>query len=288
METVKTVILLTLLTLLMVWIGGIFGGQSGMLIALLIAGAMNFFSYFYSDKLVLSHYHAVEVDEKTAPGLIAIVRRLAIKAGLPMPKVYIIPEEVPNAFATGRNPSHAAVAVTEGLLDLLNEEEIEAVLAHELSHVRHYDILIGTVAATIAGAIAWIANIMQFSAFFGGGRDEESPNPIVMLILSIILPIAAGIIQMAVSRSREFEADAGAAYLTGHPEWLESALIKLENYNRQGILPEATPETAHMFIVNPFTGKDFSFANLFRTHPTTEERIERLEEIRREMMQGRA
>ena len=288
METVKTVILLTLLTLLMVWIGGIFGGQSGMLIALLIAGVMNFFSYFYSDKLVLSHYHAVEVDEKTAPGLIAIVRRLAKKAGLPMPKVYIIPEKVPNAFATGRNPSHAAVAVTEGLLDLLNEEEIEAVLAHELSHVRHYDILIGTIAATIAGAIAWIANIMQFGAFFGGGRDEESPNPIVMLILSIILPIAAGIIQMAVSRSREFEADAGAAYLTGHPEWLESALIKLENYNRQGILPEATPETAHMFIVNPFTGKDFSFANLFRTHPTTEERIERLEEIRREMMQGRA
>ena len=288
METVKTVILLTLLTLLMVWIGGIFGGQSGMLIALLIAGGMNFFSYFYSDKLVLSHYHAVEVDEKTAPGLIAIVRRLAKKAGLPMPKVYIIPEKVPNAFATGRNPSHAAVAVTEGLLDLLNEEEIEAVLAHELSHVRHYDILIGTVAATIAGAIAWIANIMQFGAFFGGGRDEESPNPIVMLILSIILPIAAGIIQMAVSRSREFEADAGAAYLTGHPEWLESALIKLENYNRQGILPEATPETAHMFIVNPFTGKDFSFANLFRTHPTTEERIERLEEIRREMMQGQA
>ena len=288
MEAVKTVILLTLLTLLMVWIGGIFGGTSGMLIALLIAGVMNFFSYFYSDKLVLAHYHAVEVDEKTAPGLIAIVRRLADKAGLPMPRVYIIPEEVPNAFATGRNPSHAAVAVTEGLLDLLNEEEIEAVLAHELSHIRHYDILIGTVAATIAGAIAWIANIMQFGAFFGGGRDENSPNPIVMLILSIILPIAAGIIQMAVSRSREFEADAGAARLTGHPEWLESALIKLENYNRRGILPEATPETAHMFIVNPFTGKNISFANLFRTHPTTEQRIERLEEIRREMMAGRA
>ncbi|WP_353661901.1 zinc metalloprotease HtpX [Hydrogenimonas sp. SS33] len=283
MEAVKTVILLTLLTLLMVWIGGMFGGTSGMLIALLFAGAMNFFSYFYSDKLVLKHYHAVEVDETTAPGLIAIVRRLAQKAGLPMPKVYIIPEKVPNAFATGRNPRHAAVAVTEGLLDLLNEEEIEGVLAHELSHVRHYDILIGTIAATIAGAIAWIANIMQFGAFFGGGRDEDSPNPIVMLILSIILPLAAGIIQMAVSRSREYEADAGAAYLTGHPEWLESALVKLENYNRQGILPEATPETAHMFIVNPFTGKNVSFANLFRTHPSTEDRIARLEEIRREM-----
>ncbi|WP_456450597.1 zinc metalloprotease HtpX [Hydrogenimonas sp.] len=285
MEAIKTVFLLTLMTLLMVWIGGIFGGTSGMLIALLIAGVINFVSYFYSDKLVLRHYHAVEVDERSAPGLVAIVRRLAQKAGLPMPKVYIIPEPVPNAFATGRNPSHAAVAVTEGLLELLNEEEIEAVLAHELSHIRHYDILIGTIAATIAGAIAWIANIMQFGAFFGG-RDENSPNPIVMLLLSIILPIAAMIIQMAVSRSREFEADAGAARLTGHPEWLESALLKLENYNRRSMLPEATPETAHMFIVNPFTGKDISFANLFRTHPTTEQRIERLEELRREMMRG--
>ncbi len=286
MEAVKTVILLTLMTLLMVWIGGLFGGTSGMLIALLIAGGMNFYAYFNSDKMVLAHYHAVEVDEHSAPGLIAIVRRLAEKADIPMPRVYIIPEKVPNAFATGRNPEHAAVAVTEGLLDLLSEEEIEAVLAHELSHVRHYDILVGTVAATIAGAIAWIANIMQFGAFFGGGRDEESPNPIVMLILSIILPLAAAVIQMAVSRSREFMADEGAAYLTGHPEWLESALMKLENYNRQGILPEATPETAHMFIVNPFTGKDISFANLFSTHPTTEQRIERLEEIRRKMARG--
>ncbi len=282
MEAVKTVILLTLMTLLMVWVGGIFGGQSGMLIALAIAGVMNFFSYFYSDKLVLRHYHAVEVDERSAPGLLEIVRRLSEKAGIPMPKVYIIPESVPNAFATGRNPSHAAVAVTEGLLELLDEEEVEAVLAHELSHVRHYDILIGTIAATIAGAIAWIANIMQFGAIFGG-RDNNSPNPILMLVMSIILPLAAGIIQMAVSRSREFEADAGAARLTGHPEWLASALMKLENYNRRGMLPEATPETAHMFIVNPFTGKDFSFANLFRTHPTTEQRIERLEQLRREM-----
>jgi len=285
MESVKTIVLLTLMTLLMVWVGGIFGGIDGMLIALLIAAAMNFYSYFYSDKLVLAQYNAVEVDEHSAPGLIEIVRRLANKAGLPMPKVYIVPEPIPNAFATGRNPSHAAVAVTEGLLDLLDEDEIEAVLAHELSHVRHYDILIGTIAATIAGAIAWIANIMQFGAFFGGSREEENtPNPIIMIVLSIILPIAAGIIQMAVSRSREFMADEGAARITGHPEWLQSALIKLENYNAQGLLPEATPETAHMFIVNPFTGKDFSFANLFRTHPTTEQRIERLEEIKREMM----
>ncbi|WP_457598315.1 zinc metalloprotease HtpX [Hydrogenimonas sp.] len=282
MEAVKTVVLLTLMTLLMVWVGGIFGGQSGMLIALAIAGVMNFVSYFYSDKLVLKHYRAVEVDEQSAPGLLAIVRRLAQKAGLPMPKVYIIPEPVPNAFATGRNPSHAAVAVTEGLLELLNEEEVEAVLAHELSHVRHYDILIGTIAATIAGAIAWIANIMQFGAMFGG-RDDRNVNPILMLVLSLVLPLAAGIIQMAVSRSREFMADEGAARLTGHPEWLASALMKLENYNRRGVLPEATPETAHMFIVNPFTGKDVSFASLFRTHPTTEQRIERLEALRREM-----
>jgi len=285
MESIKTIVLLTLMTLLMVWVGGIFGGVDGMLIALLIAAVMNFFSYFYSDKLVLAQYNAVEVDEHSAPGLIEIVRRLANKAGLPMPKVYIVPEPIPNAFATGRNPSHAAVAVTEGLLDLLDEDEIEAVLAHELSHVRHYDILIGTIAATIAGAIAWIANIMQFGAFFGGGREEENtPNPIIMILLSIILPIAAGIIQMAVSRSREFMADEGAARITGHPEWLQSALIKLENYNAQGLLPEATPETAHMFIINPFTCKDISFASLFRTHPTTEQRIERLEEIKREMM----
>ncbi len=282
MEAVKTVVLLTLMTLLMVWVGGIFGGTSGMLIALAIAGVMNFVSYFYSDKLVLRHYRAIEVDERSAPGLLEIVRRLARKAGVPMPKVYIIPEQVPNAFATGRNPSHAAVAVTEGLLELLSEEEVEAVLAHELSHVRHYDILIGTIAATIAGAIAWIANIMQFGAMFGG-RDDRNVNPILMLVLSLILPLAAGIIQMAVSRSREFMADEGAARLTGHPEWLASALMKLENYNRRGILPEATPETAHMFIVNPFTGKDFSFASLFRTHPTTEQRIERLEALRREM-----
>jgi len=285
MEAVKTIVLLTLMTLLMVWIGGVFGGMDGMLIALLIAAVMNFFSYFYSDKLVLKQYNAIEVDEHNAPGLIEIVKRLTNKAGLPMPKVYIIPEQVPNAFATGRNPSNAAVAVTEGLLELLNEDEIEAVLAHELSHIQHYDILIGTIAATIAGAIAWIANIMQFGAFFGGSKEEENtPNPIIMILLSIILPIAAAIIQMAVSRSREFMADEGAARITGHPEWLQSALIKLENYNVQGLLPEATPETAHMFIINPFTGKDFSFANLFRTHPTTEQRIERLEEIKREMM----
>ncbi len=284
MEKFKTFILMFSLTLLFMWIGAIFGGKSGAMMAFIFVGLMNFMSYFYSDKMVLSHYDAIEVDESKAPGLYAIVRRLTKKAKLPMPKVYIIPDRVPNAFATGRNPSHAAVAVTEGILDLLSEEEIEGVLAHELSHVRHYDILTGTIAATIAGAIAWIANIMQWGAMFGGGRDDErGSNPLLMIVLAILLPIAATIIQMAISRSREYEADAGAARLTGHPEWLESALIKLENYNRQGIIHNATQETSHMFIVNPFSGKDISFASLFSTHPSTEDRIKRLEELKQKM-----
>lgn len=284
MEKFKTFLLMFCLTLLFMWLGAMFGGQSGMLFALVVVGLMNFVSYFYSDKMVLAHYNAVEVDKQSAPGLYAIVERLAKKAGLPMPKVYIIPDRIPNAFATGRNPSHAAVAVTEGILDLLNEEEIEGVLAHELSHVRHYDILTGTIAATIAGAIAWIANIMQWGAIFGGGRDDDrGSNPFVMIMLAILLPIAASIIQMAISRSREYEADAGAAKLTGHPEWLQSALIKLENYNKQGIIHGATEETSHMFIVNPFAGKNLSFASLFSTHPSTEDRVKRLEELKHEI-----
>ena len=191
MERIKTVFLLTLLTLLLVWIGGVYGGQSGMLIALVFAGVMNFVSYFYSDKMVLSHYNAIEVTQKEAPGLYDIVQKLSLKANIPLPKIYIIPDPTPNAFATGRNPQNAAVAVTEGLLELLDEEEVEAVLAHEISHVKHYDILIGTIAATIAGAIAFLANIMQFGAMFAG-RDEERPNPFLMILLSIILPIPAG------------------------------------------------------------------------------------------------
>lgn len=280
MERGKTIFLLTLMTILFVWLGGIFGGQSGMLIGLLIAGAMNFYSYFYSDKLVLSHYNAVEVDESNAPELLRMVHKLTKRADMPMPRVYIIPEKIPNAFATGRNPEHAAVAVTEGLLDMMEHDEVEAVIAHELSHVKHYDILIGTIAATFAGAISMIANMMQFGAMFGG-RDGNRPHPILMIALSIIMPIVAMMIQMAVSRSREFIADEGAARLTGHPEWLQSALSKLENYNKRGMMHEATQQTAHMFIINPFTGKDVSFANLFRTHPTTQDRIERLEALKR-------
>lgn len=282
MEVVKTVVLLTLMSVLFVWVGGIMGGTQGMVIALIIAGAMNFVSYFYSDQLVLRHYNAEEISRAQARGLYTIVERLCVKANLPMPKVYIIPDMTPNAFATGRNPTNAAVAVTEGLLQLLDDEEVEAVLAHELSHVRHYDILVGTVAATIAGAIGFVANMMQFGVMFGGDR-ENRPNPIVMIALAIILPLAAAVIQMAISRNREYMADEGAARLTRHPEWLQSALAKLSNYNRQGMVHEATQESAHMFIINPFSGKDISFASLFSTHPSTEDRIARLEELKFEL-----
>ncbi len=282
MEVVKTVVLLTLMTLLFVWVGGMMGGTQGMMIALVLAGIMNFVSYFYSDTLVLRHYNAVPVTREAANGLYAIVERISQKANLPLPQIYIIPDSIPNAFATGRNPSHAAVAVTEGLLQLLDDEEVEAVLAHEMSHVRHYDILVGTIAATIAGAIGVIANMMQFGAIFGGDR-ENRPNPIVMIALAIILPLAAAVIQMAISRNREYMADEGSARLTAHPEWLQSALAKLTNYNAQGMVHEATPESAHMFIINPFSGKDISFASLFSTHPSTEDRIARLEALKFEL-----
>jgi len=279
MERLKTVFLLTLLTVLLVWLGGFFGGTTGMVIALVAAGGMNFYAYYYSDKMVLKHYNAVEVDARSAPGLYSMVQRLSHKANLPMPKVYIVPDRVPNAFATGRNPENAAVAVTEGLLQLLNEDEIEGVIAHELSHVRHYDILVGTIAATIAGAIAMIANIMQFAAMFGG-RGNNSPHPIVMIGLAIVLPLAATVIQMTVSRSREYMADEGAAKLTGKPQHLQSALLKLENYAKQATMQQAQPQNAHMFIINPFSGKKMQFGSLFQTHPSTQDRVARLEQLK--------
>jgi heat shock protein HtpX len=277
MEQFKTYALMIGLTLLFIWFGGLIAGKSGMLIAFLVAMGMNFYAYYYSAEQVLEHYHAIPVDRHSAPELYAIVERLTRRANLPMPQLYIIPEEQPNAFATGRDYEHSAVAVTEGLLELLDEEEVEAVIAHELSHIKHYDMLIGTVAATIAGAIAMLAN---FGMFFGG-NDEDRPNPIVMMILMIVMPIVATIIQMTVSRSREFLADEGAAELTGHPEWLQSALLKLEEYAKRLTLPEAEPQTSHLFIINPFTGKEFSFQELFSTHPSTQQRIERLEELKR-------
>jgi len=278
MEKFKTYFLMVGLTLLFIWFGGLIGGKSGMIIAFIMAAGMNFYAYYYSDKQVLAHYDAIPVDESNAPGLYEIVRELTQRAGLPMPKLYIIPDPIPNAFATGRDYEHAAVAVTEGLLNLLDEEEIAGVIAHELSHIKHYDMLIGTVAATIAGAISMLAN---FGMLFGG--DRENRNPLVDIILMIVMPLAATIIQMTISRSREFEADRGAAMITGHPEWLQSALSKLENYARGGVIHDAEPQTAHMFIVNPFSGIGSALGNLFRTHPTTEERIERLEELKAQL-----
>jgi len=276
MEQFKTYALMTGLTLLFIWFGGMIAGQTGMIIAFLVAAGMNFYAYYYSDQQVLKHYNAIPVDHTSASGLYHIVLKLTQKAELPMPALYIIPEQQPNAFATGRDYEHAAVAVTEGLLDLMTEEEVEAVIAHELSHIKHYDMLIGTVTATIAGAIAMLAN---FGMFFGGG-DRDRPNFIVMIALMFIMPMAASIIQMTVSRNREFMADEGAAKMTGHPEWLQSALAKLDSYARGTSLPEADPQTAHMFIINPFTGRDMSLKQLFSTHPSTESRIERLEALK--------
>jgi heat shock protein HtpX len=276
MEQFKTYALMIGLTLLFIWFGGMIAGQTGMIIAFIAAVGMNFYAYYYSHEQVLKHYHAVPVDRYSARGLHDIVERLSRKANLPMPALYIIPDQVPNAFATGRDYNHAVVAVTEGLLELLDEDEVEAVVAHELSHIKHYDMLIGTIAATMSGAIAMLAN---FGMFFGG-NGQDRPNPIVMIVLMIIMPLAATIIQMMVSRNREFMADEGAARMTGHPEWLASALMKLENYARRGAMHDADPQTAHMFIINPFTGKDFSMKSLFSTHPTTEQRVERLERMR--------
>jgi len=276
MERLKTYGLMIGLTVLFIWFGGLIGGKTGMIIAFVITLGMNFYAYFYSDQMVLKHYKAVPVERGSARELYEIVEQLTRKAELPMPKIYIIPDGVPNAFATGRDYDHAVVAVTEGLLKLLTKEEIEAVLAHELSHIKHYDMLIGTVAATISGAIALLAN---FGIFFG--HSENRPNPIVMIALMLIMPLAASIIQMSVSRSREFMADEGAAKITGHPEWLQSALLKLESYAKGNMMQNAEPESAHMFIINPLTGKNFSMRNLFSTHPTTEQRVERLEALKK-------
>ena len=283
MEQIKTIFLLTFLTVLFVFIGFSFGGTTGMLIAFLIALGMNFYAYYYSDQQVLKHYNATPLNDVRHP-VYRITQKLTQKAGLPMPKVYLIPDHTPNAFATGRNYEHAAVAVTMGLYEMLNKQELEGVIAHELSHIKHYDILIGTIAAVIAGAIAMIANMMQFGAMFNNSNDRQSSNPIMMIIMAILLPIAASIIQMSVSRSREFMADEGAARMTGNASGLQSALSKLENYARKGYeVHNATEQTAHMFIINPFSGLKTSLGGLFRTHPTTEDRIVRLEELKREL-----
>jgi heat shock protein HtpX len=267
----KTAVLLTAMTLLLVLFGGAFGGQRGMALALVIAAVMNFVSYFYSDKLALAAYRAQPATREQLPGVYQIVERLTQKTGLPMPRIYVIPTESPNAFATGRNPQHASVAVTQGILNLLTPEELEGVLAHELGHVNNRDILISSIAATLAGAITYLA---RFGMFFGGGdRDRRGGGGIAALIMMILAPIAALMIQMAVSRSREYQADETGAHLTGNPYALASALGKLDAYSKR--LPmAASPSTAHLFIVAPFLG--INFASLFSTHPPIAKRIERL------------
>jgi heat shock protein HtpX len=276
---VKTAMLMAAITALFVVIGGMIGGKSGMMLALLVALGMNFFSYWFSDKMVLRMYNAQEVDETTAPQFYRMVRELATRAELPMPRVYLINEDAPNAFATGRNPEHAAVAATTGILRVLSEREMRGVMAHELAHVKHRDILISTISATMAGAISAIAN---FAMFFGGRDDSGRPsNPIASIAVAILAPIAGALIQMAISRAREFEADRGGAQISGDPQALASALEKIHAYATGTPFPtaEAHPATAQMMIMNPLSGG--GIANLFSTHPATEERVARLMEMAR-------
>ena len=284
MNRFKTTLLLSLLTVLLVGMGGAIGGQGGMIIAFGMAALMNFGSYWFSDKIVLRMYGAQQIERADNPAFYDMVERLAQKADLPMPKVYIIPDHSPNAFATGRNPQNAAVAATEGIMRLLSQEELEGVMAHELGHVKNRDILISTIAATFAGAISMIGSMLQWGAMLGAGRgDDEDGGGIAGLVgslaMAILAPIMAMLIQMAVSRSREYLADATGAEICGKPRALANALAKLQNASHQIPMQEATPATAHMFIVNPLTGG--GMMSLFSTHPPMEERIARLEELAR-------
>lgn len=273
-NNLKTVLLLGLLTGLILFIGS-FWGRQGLTIALFMSILMNFASYFFSDKIALRMYRAQPVTREQAPQLYRIIDFLCARSGIPQPKLYIIPDESPNAFATGRNPQHASVAVTEGAMRLLNEEELTGVLAHEISHVKNRDILISSVAATLAGMIMWIANMARFAAFFGGGRDRDDDGGGATggLVTIIVAPIAAMLIQFWISRTREYQADASGAEAAGNPQGLASALQKLENYSKR-IPMQASPSTAHMFIMKPFSAG--SLMSLFSTHPSTQKRIERL------------
>lgn len=276
---IKTTILLAVMTAFILWIGQLLGGRQGMLVALILAAVMNFISYWYSDKLVLRMYHAQEAIPQQAPELYEIVSRLTQKAGLPMPKIYVIPQEAPNAFATGRDPKHAVVAVTQGLLRIMDREEVKGVLAHELAHVKNRDILIGSIAATMAGAIMILATMARWSAIFGGAMgndDDDGLGVIGLIVMSILAPLAAIIIQMAISRSREYLADATGAAIAGRSEGLARALEKLGAQTGRLTL-DANPATAHMFIVNPLSGR--SFMSFFSTHPPLEQRIARLRGI---------
>lgn len=277
MNNIKTLFLLVTLTLILIWAGAAMGGKQGMTIALIFALGMNFFAYWFSDKIVLKMYRAKEVTETEAPELYGTVRRLAQKAEIPMPRVYLIDQEQPNAFATGRNPQHAAVAVTTGIMRILSKEELQGVIGHELAHVKHRDILISTIAATIAAAISFLAQMAQWAMIFGHrGDDDEGGSPIAALVMMIVGPIAAMIIQMAISRSREYVADEGGARIAGNPRYLSGALRKLHQAS-QKIPMKASPATSHMFIVNPLSGG--GILKLFSTHPPIEERISRLESM---------
>lgn len=279
MNTLKTFVLMGVLTFILLLIGNAIGGQSGVVVALIMAGVMNFISYWFSDKIVLSIYGAQPVDENTH--LYQLVEKLARTSELPMPKVYIINEAQPNAFATGRNPHNAAVAVTRGLMDMMDDYELAGVIGHELGHVHNRDILISTVAATMAGAIAFLANMAKWAAIFGSSRDdEEGGNPIALIGIAIFAPMAAMLVQMAISRTREYKADRFGAKVSGNPQYLANALRKLDMYSRRIPMPSAAPATENMFIVSPLAGS--KMANLFSTHPSTEDRIRRLEEMRYE------
>jgi len=279
----KTLVLLSALTALLLWIGQALGGQGGLVLALVLAGAMNLGAYWFSDRIVLRMHGAREVTQAEAPHLHGAVQALAARAGVPMPRLYVIPDEAPNAFATGRDPNHAAVAVTEGLLGVLSRSELEGVLAHELAHVRNRDTLVMAVAATLAGALSTLANMAAWGAMMGAGRSEEGeegPGPLAGLLGVLVAPFAAMLIQMAISRSREFMADGYAARLTGDPLALAAALRKIEAWSRRVPAKAGSPATAHLYIINPFRGG--GLAQLFSTHPATQTRVARLEAMLRE------
>ena len=281
MNFLKTTFLMTAITLLFVWVGDLIGGQQGMLLFLAIAAAMNFFTYWYSDKMVLKMYRAQPVTREQAPELFDTVAALTQRAGLPMPKVCVIQSDSPNAFATGRNPQNAAVAVTTGILHILSRDELEGVLAHELGHVRNRDILLSSIVATIAGAITMLSRAAMWGAMLGGGGRDRGSNPLVMILVMILAPVAAAIVQMSISRTREFAADRAGAEISGKPLALASALRKLEQGAKAIPMQRATEATAHQFIVNPLSGK--GMRKMFSTHPSTADRIARLEAIAQTM-----
>lgn len=278
MNRMKTFVLLSALSALLIFGGQALGGRGGAMIAVVMAFAMNFFAYWFSDKFVLRMYHAQEITPAQAPGYYAMVQRLVNQANLPMPKLYVIPEQAPNAFATGRNPEHGVVAVTEGLLQMLDEDEIEGVVAHELAHIKHRDTLLMSVAATIVGALSNLANFAMWGAMFGGrSDDEDGGSPIGGILVMVMAMVTAPMIQMAISRAREFMADEFAARLTRKPMSLATALKRIEGWAARVPMHSGSAETAHLFIQNPFSGQ--GLASLFRTHPSTEDRVKRLQEL---------